>query len=216
MNPNSEMSAVRGGLMSKVATLLLPGLIALMAGTYLGAGITSFAVMLSLAVAFLFGPWIVRSAVRTGQGIGFLALLAWGLIAGLFSGPMIHQYLVHDGWQFVFDAYAFTTLAMVGFGGYGYLTSKNFASWAAGLFIALLVLLVILIVGIFVPFGGLMTMGIGLFGMILFSLLFIFDFNRVKHDVDNWENAFDATVSIMLDFMNFLNFFMMFFGGRRD
>jgi FtsH-binding integral membrane protein len=216
MNPNSEASAVRGGLMSKVSVLLLPGLISLMVGTYFGAAITSFGAVLALAVAFLFGPWIVKSAVRAGQGIGFLALLGWGLVAGLFMGPAIHQYVVHDGWQFVFNSYLFTTLAMLGFGAYGYLTSKNFASWAVGLFVALLVLLVILIINIFVPFGGLMMSLIGLGGMVLFSLLFIFDFNRLKYEADNWDNAFDGTISIMLDFMNFLNFFMIFFGGRRD
>jgi FtsH-binding integral membrane protein len=213
---DTTVPAVRNGLMSKVCLLLAPCLALNALGAYVGRDITNTWAVIGLAVVFFLGAFIIKPVATRSVGLGAVLLLGWIFESGIFIGHTIHNYVEWLGWGAVFNAYMFTSFAMCALGAYGFLTSRNLISWAAPLFFALLALLVVMLVGIFVNFGSTGNYWIGGAGMVIFGLLFIFDFNRLKYEEDTWPQAFESTVQISLDYMNFLLFFLQFTGGSKD
>ena len=97
-------------------------------------------------------------------------------------------------------------------GAYGYVTRRDFSSWARTLFWATLALIVFGIVAIFVaiPNANIIyaVAGLGIFGAYT-----IFDFNRLRRA--NMDQTVPIAAGIFLDVVNIFLFFLTIFGGGR-
>ena len=194
----------QSSLFSKVSLLLSGSFIISSIGTYAGAGITSTAAMVVLLILFLAGAFVVPLAVRASATAGVTALIVWTFISGLFLGPAINFYAANLGWETVFLAYLGTAGVMALCGAVGVFSGFNFSGLGRWLFFALLALIVVGIVAIFVPFSHTVNIVWSLIGMGVFALFFIFDFFRAKDAPNTWESAVFVTMSLHLDYVNFL------------
>lgn len=203
---NSDIIGIRtkGGLFSKVSTLLTASFIISAVGTYIGAGITSSAAIITLAIAFLVGTFVVPIMARKSTTSGIVALTGWTFVSGLFLGPSIHQYVAALGWQTVFLTYLGTGGVMAACGAVAAFSGINFGRLAGWLLVALLGLIVVGIGGIFLGMSTGVNIAYCLIGMAIFALFFCFDFWRLAREEDSWEAAIDLTMSLYLDYINFL------------
>src|SRR5689334_14943759 len=108
----TSMTLSRGGLFSKVAMLLTASMAVGALGSYLGAGITSIAVVIALAIAFIVGAIVIKFIEDKDPAISIPFTLGWVFISGLFIGPALHQYKQILGWEVVFGAYLGTSAVM--------------------------------------------------------------------------------------------------------
>ena len=132
-----EISLSRGVLF-RVSLLLSLSFLVSAFGTYVGAGITSGAVMIVLMIAFFAGAFAVPYMARSSKELGLLGLAGWTFISGLFLGPTIHAYVHILGWQTVFLAYLGTGGVMAVCGILGAFSGLNFSRMGWWLTIALL------------------------------------------------------------------------------
>ena len=218
MNSNTADFS-KSGLFSKVSLLLSISFVISAFGTYLGAGITSMAAIIVLAILFLVGAFAVPFAAKASTTAGVTARAIWVFISGLFLGPTIHHYVAILGWQTVFLTYLGTGGVMAACGAIGVFSGLNFSSLGRWLMFALLGLILVGIVAIFVPFSHGVNIVWSLIGMVVFALFFIFDFFMAKDAENSWESAIFVTMSLYLDFINFLTYALKFLAeilGKRD
>lgn len=201
---NTEVVRTKGGLFSKVSNLLTASFVISAVGTYIGSGIHSGGAIIVLAVLFLLGAWVVPSQAKKSPTNGIVALSIWTFISGLFLGPAIHQHINALGWQTVFGVYLGTGGVMAVCGMIASASTFNFGRLLPGLFWGLLALIVVGIVGIFVPMSAGFNILYCLIGMALFVGFFLFDFWRLAREEDTWEAAIDVTMNLYLDYINFL------------
>lgn len=216
---NATVSVSRGGLFSKVALLLTGSMCLSALGTYVGAGITSLAAIIALAIAFIAGAFIVPFAAKSSKEAGLVALAGWTFISGLFLGPTINHYVASLGWNTVFLAFLGTGGVMAACGAIGALSGRDFSKMGWWLTIALLGLIVVGIFNIFVAFSTGVEIVYCLIGIAIFAGFFIFDFFRLSKADDNWFNAITGTMEIYLDFINVLLYLLRLIAaltGKRD
>ena len=140
--------------------------------------------------------------------------------AGLMETPLAAS--VKPGWdlaaEFV-NAYLGTGGVMATCGAIGIFSGFNFSSLGRWLMFALLGLIVVGIVGIFVPFSQGVNIVYSLIGMAVFAGFFLFDFFRAKDAPNTWESAIMVTMQSYLNFINSLLYLLRFleavFGKRR-
>lgn len=203
------------GVVRKAAPLVTAGLAIGGVGTYLGAGITNVWAQVALMLLFFAGVFVVPWQIRKSRNRGLTALGIWSLVAGLFIGPAIHEYTKVLGWEVVFQCYMGTAAVMLGTWVYAMLSKYDFSKWFGFLFLALWGLIMVGIVNIFVAFSGVTNTVYSLLGMLIFVGFFLFDFNRAKKLEDTWPNAVDVAMALILNFYNFLLFFLRLRGGDR-
>jgi len=188
------------GLFSKVCLLLTPGLALTALGAYAGQGITNGWHILVLALLFLGGSFAARAIARWNKFYGFITLMVWTFITGLFLGRG----------NTVFLAFPWVVGITAGCGAIGALSGRDFSNWGNWLLFALLGLIVAGIVNIFVSFGSVGTMIFSGIGMVVFAGFFIFDFFRLSRSENTWDSAFDLTINLFLDYLNFLLYLLRF------
>ncbi len=176
-------------------------------GAYIGRNVNSSFVIFLPAFACLIG--LNFAASRGHEQIAIGLLFATGLILGIAVGGVIHYYVATKPTA-VYQAASTTALAVAGLGAYGYTTRRDLSRWARPLFFALLALIVFGIIALLVAVpGGHVIYCVG--GLAVFSLLTVFDFNRLQSA--GTQSAPLIAASIFLDVFNIFLFLLSLFGG---
>jgi modulator of FtsH protease len=176
-------------------------------GAYIGRNVTSSFVIFLPAFACLMGVNFAAARGREQLAIGLL--FATGLILGIAVGGVIHFYAQTQPTA-VYQAAGTTALGVAALGAYGYGTRRDLSSWARPLFFALLALILFGIVGLLVAIpGGHIIYCVA--GLGIFSLLTVFDFNRLQSAGP--QSAPVIAASIFLDVFNIFLFLLSIFGG---
>jgi len=136
--------------------------------------------------------------------------MAWTFVSGLLLGPAIAMYVERLGWQTVCLAYVGTGGVMAVCGAIGALSGINFSFLGGILFLALFGLVIFGVIGIFVRMSRQVNIVHSLIGMVVFAGYFIFDFWRLSVSENSWEAAIRLTMSLYLDFINFLLYLLQF------
>jgi len=171
-------------------------------GLHLGFGASLALVAASIAVLFL-----VRSNQNNGMGLALLAVFA--AIQGLALGPVLSHYLrMTGGPAVVASAAALTAVATFACAVYASRT-QTFSNLGAYLFGGLLVLLVAMLIGIFVPIPA-FHLAISAFGALLFIGFLLYDIGKVKSGVET--NYISASISIYLDVLNLFEMLLRILG----
>lgn len=162
-----------------------------------GAYIAAFAVLL-----------IMRFAARRSAGASTVLLLAFGVLMGAASSPILVFYAATDP-QILWKAGGATALFVGAFGSMGYVTRRNLFWLARVSFVALLLLLVFGIVLIFVHIPHASRLYAG-FGLVVFAGLTMVDFQRLRRS-QGINSAPLLAACIFLDILNVFFFFLRIF-----
>ncbi|HEX2680453.1 MAG TPA: Bax inhibitor-1 family protein, partial [Candidatus Dormibacteraeota bacterium] len=115
----------------------------------------------------------------------------------------------------VVQAAGATAVAALAAGGVGYFTKRDLARFGGYLFIALIVVIVSSIIGLFFQSGVLWTV-ISAVSALVFTGFLVFDLNRVARAGNVTEgDAIVMAISVYLDIFNLFLDLLSLFGGRR-
>ena len=171
-------------------------------GLHLGFGSSLALFAASIAVLFM-----VRSNRNNGFGLALVAVFA--AIQGLALGPVLAHYLrMQGGAAVVTSAAALTAVATFACAVYAGKT-HSFSKWGAYLFGGLLVLIVAMLIGTFVPIPGL-HLAIAAFGALLFIGFLLYDIQAILSGAQT--NYISASISIYLDVLNLFNMLLRLLG----
>ncbi len=172
-------------------------------GAYFGRNIRTLGQFLVLAVLFIFGTIGVIAAAHASPVLGVCALAAWTFVSGLITGPALQMYSERLGWQTVAGAFVGTGGVMTVCGLIGAFSGIDFSFLGGFLFFGLLGLVAVGFISIFWRLSRTGSIIESIFGMLIFSGYFIFDFFRVAKAENTWENAVNLSMQLYLDFLNF-------------
>lgn len=151
---------------------------------------------------------IVIAGKSQNPAISFLGYLMVAVPFGILLGPVLNEYSPEVVQKAMFYTAA-TTLVM---GMAGVLYPKFFARIGGALFMALIGLIVVRVIGIFVPALGNMS-AIDYISAGVFSLYIGYDMYRASEMPHTLDNAVDAALALYLDI---INLFLSLTGVFRD
>jgi modulator of FtsH protease len=205
-------------LFSKVIALLSLCMFGGSCGAYLGRKITSVAALILLGILFLAGAIGLYPAAQAGAGVAIWYLMVWTFVSGLFIGPTIQCYSEEIGWRTVALAFLGTAGVMVICGSIGLLSGISFSGLGAILGIALFGLVAAGIVRLFVAWSDGASIIYSVFGMLIFSGYFLYDFWRLGASAsteNTWAKATLLSAQLYLDFLNFFLHLLMFIAKNK-
>ncbi|HEY6523396.1 MAG TPA: Bax inhibitor-1 family protein [Solirubrobacteraceae bacterium] len=159
-----------------------------------------------LAIGCLIGLNVVNA--RGNTGLAVVLLLAFGLLMGASVATTVNYYAATDPTA-VRQAFGATALFVGALGSGGYAVRRDLSFLYRALFWLLLGLIVASIVLIFVRIPAAYTAW-SLFGLAIFGLYTIVDFNRLRHG--GTEEAVPLAAGIFLDVLNIFLLFLRLFG----
>jgi modulator of FtsH protease len=202
------------GTLAKVISLL--GLAAVF--TAIGALVGPALGQVGFWVA-LIGGLIIIFALRAARDVAPLNLILMILFAtleGVVLGQVLEIYVSEGLSLIVFQAAGATAVAALAAGFVGYTTRRNLAGLGGFLMVALVIVIVASVIGLFIQTPLLWT-AISAVSAILFSAFLVYDLNRVARTQGATEGqAIMLAVSVYLDIYNlFLDLLTLLSGRRR-
>lgn len=139
------------------------------------------------------------------RGWGNILFVLFTLLSGLSIAPLLAFVEAQHGAVIVYKALAATGMTFVASGLIGWRTNWNLMGLRGFLMFSLIGMLIVSIIGIFVPWGSTFEMVFSGFGVILFSAYAMVDFQRIKYSEGH---PMDAALQIYLDIFNLFTFIL--------
>ena len=166
----------------------------------------------------LVGGFVVLIALRFARNaspINMVLFVVFSALEGVVLGDVLEIYIAQGASLIVFQAAAATAVAALAAGAVGYFTHRDLSRLGGYLFIALIVVVVASIVGLFIQSGVLWTV-ISAVSALLFTAFLVFDINRVARAGNISEgDAIVMAISVYLDIYNLFLDLLYLLGGRR-
>ena len=166
----------------------------------------------------LIGGFVVLIALRFARNsspLNMVLFVVFSALEGVVLGDVLEIYIAQGASLIVFQAAAATAVAGIAAGAVGYLTHRDLSRLGGYLFIALVVVVVASIVGLFIQSGVLWTV-ISAVSALLFTAFLVVDINRVARAGNVSEgDAIVMAISVYLDIYNLFLDLLYLFGGRR-
>jgi len=177
-------------------------------GVWLGrnAGGPTWFIAWLVALGCLFG--LQAANARGNTGLALVLLFAFGLLIGVSVSMTVNYYSAVDPTA-VRQAFGATALFVGVLGSGGYAVRRDLSFLYRFAFFGLLALLLAGIVLIFVHISAAYTIW-SLFGLAVFGLYTVADFNRLRHA--GTDQAIPLAAGIFLDVLNIFLFFLQIFG----
>ena len=188
-------------LVAKVMCLLSLSIAAGGVGAYLGRNIQSLIAVIGLFLLAMVGMFVVRAAGGGYVAVGLL--MGWSAIFGMLSGPLISYAIAEEGPGIVIQSLTGTTAVMIITGIVAMTSGINFSALGPILMVGLLGLIVVGLVRIFVRFSRTVNIVYSIFGILIFSGLFLFKFFNLSKSENTWEAAVSHALGIYITFVNF-------------
>lgn len=175
-------------------------------------------ILIELALVFVISAGINRIGAMPALAL----LFAYALVNGLVLGVIVLLYAGRVGLPGVISAFAGSSAIFAGAAVYGAVTGRDLTRLGGILFMGLLGLIVTSLVQVFLfPGSGLLSLGIGVIGVVIFTGLTAFDVQRIKEGRMSWvKNRESASVvgalSLYLDFVNLFLMMLRIFGSSRN
>jgi FtsH-binding integral membrane protein len=202
-----------GTLLGKVFGLLSFSLAFAAVGGLVGAQLGPAIFLPAIIVEF--GLLFAVQGFREREGLNFVLLYAFAFVSGLTLGPIVAAYLSVGLGSVVLQAAGITGLMTVGLSAYALTTRRDLSGLQPFLFMGLLGLVGAMLVNLFTGGTALSTV-ISWGGALLFSVLLVFQVNRIRYMENTMGNAVVITLSIYLDIVNLFMFVLRILGqGRR-
>jgi len=188
-------------LVAKVMCLLTLSIAAGGVGAYLGRNIQSLIAIIGLFLLAMVGIFVVRAAGGGYVAVGLL--MGWSALFGMISGPLISYAIAEEGPGIVIQSLTGTTAVMIITGIVAMTSGINFSALGPILMIGLLGLIVVGLVGMFVRFSRTVNIVYSIFGILIFSGLFLYKFFNLSKSENTWEAAVSHALGIYITFVNF-------------
>ena len=184
----------------KVMSLLTGSITAGAFGAYLGRNLSGWKASIGMFVAVMAGIFIVMATASTPLGIPLL--LGFGVLVGMFFGPLVNTALALEGYGVVMQAFTGTSAIMVSVGLYVSFTGTDFRFTGKYYFGAVLVMVLIGLVGIFFKFSRAANLLYSIAGIGIFSFGLLFKFSVLANSQNTWEAATRNALGLYLSFAN--------------
>lgn len=202
--------------MSRVFMYFGVAILASAAGTF--AGFTYFAPFFLANPAFM---WILF-ALELGlvftsrlwaekRPLNYVLFMTFAFITGVTIVPLLALFLVEFGAEIIIKALLATTFMFAGTAIFGWTTKKNLSGLGGFLWISLIGMIIISVIGIFVPWGNTFEMIFAGFGVILFSAYTMYDIQRLKRFPGM--SPMEAALGLYLDIFNLFIFILRLMGA---
>src|SRR5690606_2742705 len=93
---------------------------------------------------------------------------------------------------------------------FGAVTKFNFGFLGNFLFFSLLILIIILLAGLFIPFSNTVNLIISIAGIAIFAGYTLYDFNQIARNGFQEEDIPSIVIDIYLDFINLFTYILRF------
>jgi FtsH-binding integral membrane protein len=169
-----------------------------------------------LALVFGISFLITRIPPLVALGLFFVYALSMGLVLGV----IVQVYVAAGGLEGVVSAFLGAAAVFGGAAVYGFATKRDLTSIGGLLFMGLIGLIVVMFVQFLLfPGNDLLSLGIGILGVVIFTGLTAWDVQRLKNGQMQGINRDSASVMgalrLYLDFINLFLFMLRIFGGNR-
>jgi len=112
--------------------------------------------------------------------INSILFMAFAFITGITIVPILALSLAEFGPEIIMKALLATTLTFGGTAIFGWTTQRNLSGLRGFLWVSLIGMIVVSIIGIFIPWGNNFEMIFSGFGVIVFSAFTMYDIQRIK------------------------------------
>jgi modulator of FtsH protease len=194
------------------------GLLGLAAAITAGGAIIGPALGLAGFWISLVGGFVVLIVLRFARNtspLNMVLFVVFSALEGVVLGDVLEIYVAQGASLVVFQAAAATAVAALAAGAVGYFTHRDLSRLGGYLFIALIVVVVASLVGLFIQSGVLWTV-ISAVSALLFTAFLVFDINRVARAGNlSQGDAIVMAISVYLDIYNLFLDLLYLLGGRR-
>lgn len=195
---------------SKLFGAFFSGLLASAVGVYAGQFLPDI-LRLPLWIAELVLIFAMM-AVRKRRAVSYLMMYTFMLISGMVMYSALFYYTGLLGATVVLQAFTVTTVSFGAIAVFAMVSKRDFTFLGNFLFLALIALVIIPIVGIFIPFSSTTMMIYSGMGILIFVGYTLFDFSRLTVHGFTDEDIPMIVVSIYLDFINLFMYILQFIG----
>jgi FtsH-binding integral membrane protein len=195
---------------SKLFGTFFTGLLASAVGVYAGQylpGVLQMPLWIAEIVLIF-----MMMAVRKRRAVSYGMMYAFMLISGMTLYSVIAAYTGMLGGKVVLQAFTVTTVSFGVIAAYTMISKRDFSFLGGFLFLSLIALLLIGVVGIFVPYSAPTMMIYSGMGILIFIGYTLFDFSRLTVHGFGEEDIPMIVVSIYLDFINLFLYILQFIG----
>lgn len=143
--------------------------------------------------------------------LNYVLFFTFAFITGVTLVPLLALFLVEFGAGIIIKALLATTLMFGGTAVFGWTTKKNLAGLGGFLWVSLIGLIIVSVIGIFVPWGNTFEMLFSGFGVIIFGAYTMYDIQKLKRFPQL--HPMDAALHLYLDIFNLFIFILRLMGA---
>jgi len=148
-----------------------------------------------LAIIFTSRMWSQK------RPLNYILFVTFALLSGITLAPLIGIVAqTPGGVAIIGKALASTAAMFIATGILGWTTKMDLSGMRGFLFTGIIGLIIVSVIGIFIPWSNSFEMYLSGFGVILFSGFIIYDFQRIKSFPET--HAIEAALSLYLDIFN--------------
>jgi len=153
---------------------------------------------------------IIVAFTRKRKNLGYIVMYLFMFVSGVTLYALIAGYISVLGADEVLNAFIIAAVVFAGLAIFGSVTKFNFGFLGNFLFFGLLILIVVLIAGIFIPFSNTTNLIISIVGIVIFAGYTLYDFNRIAKNGFREADIPSIVISIYLDFINLFTYILRF------
>jgi FtsH-binding integral membrane protein len=163
-----------------------------------------------LMLMFTARLWSARKPVN------YILFVLFAFVTGLTLVPILVSTIMEFGGPaLIIKALLATTLTFAAAAILGWVTGRNLMGLSGFLFFSLLGMIIVSLVGIFIPWGNTFEMVFSGFGVVIFGAYTMYDIQRLKIFPD--DRPIDAALMLYLDIFNlFIYILRLMSAGRRN
>ncbi|MFT8363868.1 MAG: Bax inhibitor-1/YccA family protein [Sporolactobacillus sp.] len=195
---------------AKLFAALFSGLLLTTVGMYVGQYLPAvwrlpiYVVEIALLFMMMF--------LRKQKSVGYLMMYGFMFLSGVTLYTAIAYYMAILGATVVLEAFAVTTVSFGAIAVYTMVSKRDFSFLGGFLFLGLIALVLIGLVGAFVPYSSTTMLIYSGMGILIFIGYTLFDFSRLTvHGFTDGDIPM-LVVSIYLDFINLFLYILQFIG----
>jgi FtsH-binding integral membrane protein len=215
------IKAAEPTFISKVMFFFALAILTSVAGTYVG-----FKYLIPLFIANGAVVWILFAIElvliltariwSTKKPINYVLFAAFAFVTGVTLVPLLASVILEFGGpDIIIKALLATTLMFGGTAVFGWVTHRNLSGFSGFLWTGLIGMIIVSVIGIFVPWNNTFEMVFSGIGVILFGAYTMYDIQRLK--MYPQDRAIDAALMLYLDIFNlFVYILRLMSAGRRN
>ena len=143
--------------------------------------------------------------------LNYLLFAAFAFITGVTIVPLLALFLVEFGSEIIIKALLATTFMFTATAMFGWTTKKSLSGLSGFLWAGLLGMIVVSVIGIFVPWGNTFEIVFAGIGVVLFSAYTMYDIQRIK--MLPGMSPMEAALNLYLDIFNLFIFILRLMGA---